>query len=195
MGMVKHDDVWHLPDRLWAQMERFCHHANHTPWVAIIPSSATGQPWTQFCSVRCRWNALIGTGICSSRLAHRRFQEWVAAGVFEAFWMHGLLSAAVLRESTAPGCSSMGPWPKRRWAGLCLDKGYDYAQILHIRSCVDEVQHKQAGQRARYWVVECTHSWLNRFRGLLILWSKKAMNPLAFLHLACGIITWRSLAY
>ena len=31
----------------------------------------------------------------------------------------------------------------------------------------------------------------HRFRGLLIRWSKKAKNHLAFLHLACGIITWR----
>jgi hypothetical protein len=28
---------------------------------------------------------------------------------------------------------------------------------------------------------------------LLIRWSKKAKNHLAFLHLACGIITWRTI--
>lgn len=42
-------------------------------------------------------------------------------------------------------------------------------------------------------VVERTHSWLNRFRGLLVRWAKKAKNYLAFLHLACGIITWRTI--
>jgi len=41
-------------------------------------------------------------------------------------------------------------------------------------------------------VVERTHGWLNRYRGLLIRWAKKAENYLAFLHLACGIITWRA---
>ena len=46
----------------------------------------------------CQWNALNGTGICSSSSAHRRFQEWAEAGVFEEFWMHGLLSAAALQE-------------------------------------------------------------------------------------------------
>lgn len=39
----------------------------------------------------CQWNALNQTGICSSSSAHQRFQEWTAAGVFEAFWCAGLL--------------------------------------------------------------------------------------------------------
>lgn len=28
----------------------------------------------------CQWNALNATGLCSSSVAHRRFQEWSAAG-------------------------------------------------------------------------------------------------------------------
>ncbi len=39
--------------------------------------------------------------------------------------------------------------------------------------------------------VERTHSWLNRFRGLLIRWSKKPENHRALLQLACGLIAWR----
>ena len=95
--------------------------------------------------------------------------------------------------------SLIAVWPQ----GLCLDKGYDYAQIQqiavelgyrpHIRSRGEEAQQRRNGQRARRWVVERTHSWLNRFRGLLIRWAKKAKNHLAFLHLACGIITWRTI--
>ena len=62
--------------------------------------------------------------------------------------------------------------------GLCLDAGYDYAQVrealaafgytAHIRPRGEEVRAKKAGQQARRWVVERTHSWLNRFRHLLI---------------------------
>lgn len=37
------------------------------------------------------WNALDATGICSSSSAHRRFQEWVDAGVFAEIWRQGLL--------------------------------------------------------------------------------------------------------
>jgi transposase len=39
----------------------------------------------------CQWNALNATGICSSSSAHRRFQEWTKARVFEEFWKRGLL--------------------------------------------------------------------------------------------------------
>lgn len=87
--------------------------------------------------------------------------------------------------------------------GLCLDKGYDYDAIrelavefgysAHLRTRGEEVRQREAGKQARRWVVERTHSWLNRFRGLLIRWAKKAKNYLALLHLACGIITWRSI--
>lgn len=43
--------------------------------------------------------------------------------------------------------------------------------------------------RARRWVVERSHSWLNRFRRILIRWEKKAVNDEAMLHFACAIIT------
>ena len=85
--------------------------------------------------------------------------------------------------------------------GLCLDKGYDYPEVYelvgefglspHIRSRGEEKLEQEAGFRARRWVVERTHSWLNRFRGLLIRWSKKPENHRALLQLACGLITWR----
>jgi len=81
-----------------------------------------------------------------------------------------------------------------------LDAGYDYAQVrevvaalgytAHIRPRGEEVQAKKAGQNARRWVVERTHSWLNRFRHLLIRWAKKPESYLAMLHFACARITW-----
>ena len=45
---------------------------------------------------------------------------------------------------------------------------------------------REAGFRARRWVVERTHSWLNRFRRILTRWEKRADTYLAMLHLACG---------
>jgi len=36
------------------------------------------------------------------------------------------------------------------------------------------------------------HSWLNRFRRILVRWEKRADTNLAMLHLACGVITWRA---
>lgn len=38
----------------------------------------------------CQWNALNVTGICSSSTAHRRFQQWTQAGIFEKLWAEGL---------------------------------------------------------------------------------------------------------
>ena len=84
--------------------------------------------------------------------------------------------------------------------GLCLDAGYDYDEVrqiavefgytTHIRSRGQEKQAKEAGKEARRWVVERTHSWLNRFRRLLVRWEKKAFHYLALLHFACALITW-----
>ncbi len=81
---------------------------------------------------------------------------------------------------------------------LCLDAAYDGAPageevqargyIEHIRSRGQEKIEKvrTPGYRARRWVVERTHSWLNRSRRLLVRWEKKTENYLAFLQLACA---------
>ncbi len=45
-------------------------------------------------------------------------------------------------------------------------------------------------KKARRWVVVRTHSWLTRFRRLLVRWEKREDTYLAMLHLALGIITW-----
>ena len=88
--------------------------------------------------------------------------------------------------------------------GLCLDKGYDYDEVratlavfgftAHLRTRGEEahVLKRQAGVRARRWVVERTHSWMNRFRRILIRWDKKADNYLGFLHFACALIAFRA---
>ena len=69
--------------------------------------------------------------------------------------------------------------------GLCLDRGYDSPPIRalavahgftpHVRARGEEIKLKAQtpGWRARRWVVEACHSWMNRNRGLLIRWSKK----------------------
>ena len=88
--------------------------------------------------------------------------------------------------------------------GLCLDKGYDYPEVYelvaefgftaHVRARGEEAKALtwEAGLRARRWVVERTHSWLNRFRRILVRWEKRTDTYLALLHLACALITWRA---
>jgi putative transposase len=87
--------------------------------------------------------------------------------------------------------------------GLCLDRAYDapsmhelageHGLTPHIRSRGEELAAKvrDPGWRARRWVVEAAHSWLNRNRGILIRWSKKDQNHLALLQLASGLIAFK----
>src|SRR5450756_2983081 len=77
------------------------------------------------------------------------------------------------------------PSPDDVYQNMCMDKGYDFPDIrklvedygytAHIRSRGEENNQKKKipGYKARRWVVERTHSWLNRFRRLLIRWDKK----------------------
>jgi putative transposase len=71
---------------------------------------------------------------------------------------------------------------------ICLDKGYDYPEVYELLEKYGYTMHicKRGGEdnndnkkkkrrktipkyRARRWVVERTHSWMNRFRRLLDL--------------------------
>jgi transposase len=82
-------EQWRIPDELWAKIEPLlpppephplgCHNPrvpDRQAMDAILFRLRTG----------CQWNALNATGICSSSSAHRRFQEWTEAGVFEQLW-------------------------------------------------------------------------------------------------------------
>ena len=263
-----------ISDELWVRMQRVlpthpppphplgCHRqrvADRTILNGIFFVLRTG----------CQWKALSATGICSGSTAHRRFQEWVDAGVFARLWdealreyddvigldlewlsLDGSLHKAPLggkktgRNPTDRGKggvkrsllvegqgipvgveleganrhdmkltnSTLSSQPpavaevRQEWneaeveQHLCLDAGYDYDEVrqvvaahgytAHIRPRGEEAQAKKAGQRARRWVVERTHSWLNRYRHLLIRWAKKPENYLAMLHFAFAHLTW-----
>jgi putative transposase len=261
---------WRIPDELWERIQPLlpprkphplgCHRPrvdDRRAMDAIFFVLRTG----------CQWNVLQDTGLCSSRSAHRRFQEWAAAGVFLAFWAQGLAVDEALQGidwewlamdgamTKAPlGGKKVGKNPTDRGKigtkrslltdgggvpiglaveganrndfkmvqatltsipverpmptpekpqGLCLDKGYDFDEVrdllatfeftAHIRARGEEAQaiKHEAGDKARRWVVERTHSWMNRCRRLLVRWDKKVDNYLAFLHLACASITYR----
>src|SRR5215467_1687332 len=93
MGLVSSDDGWRMPGWLWERLEPLlpappfhplgCHNPrvpDRDAMDAILLVLRTGM----------QWNALTATGICSSSSAHRRFQEWCQAGVFEQLWQQGL---------------------------------------------------------------------------------------------------------
>jgi len=88
--------------------------------------------------------------------------------------------------------------------GMCLDAGYAFDEVRatlaefgfteHIRGRGQEAKElrEQADKRARRWVVERAHSWLNRFRRLLVRWDKKSESYVAMLHFACGLVAFRA---
>jgi putative transposase len=266
-----HDDQWRIPDALWERIESLLpprppHRCGgHNPRVddrramdAIFFVLRTG----------CQWNALNATGICSSSSAHRRFQEWTAAGVFVNLWAMGLQEYDELKgldrewlamdgamtkaplggertgknptdrgklgtkrsllveangipvglaveganrhdkkvaEATLESIAVERPEPTEKSPqGMCLDKGDDsddtrglvqeFGFTAHVRARGEEAQalKREAGFKARRWVVERTHSWMNRFRRVLIRWEKKVENYFGMLHLVCAWITYRS---
>jgi transposase len=87
--------------------------------------------------------------------------------------------------------------------GMCLDKGFDFDEVRfllkefkftpHIRARGEEVKAITGeGHKARRWVVERAHSWMNRFRRILVRWEKKIETYTAMVHFALGIIAWRA---
>jgi len=88
---------------------------------------------------------------------------------------------------------------------LCLDNAYigdpvhdlvtQFGYTAHVSARGEQGQaiKRQTRCKVRHWVVERTHSWMNRFRRILIRWEKKPQNYLALLHLVCALITYRAI--
>ena len=97
---------------------------------------------------------------------------------------------------------------------LSLDAGYDYPSVLAMAEQMGYVVHVQPnwwnrnhsqpataeqlaqrlpkpGQKARRWVVERLHAWLNHFRRLLVRWDKYAHCYLTLLCLANALICFQ----
>jgi hypothetical protein len=88
---------------------------------------------------------------------------------------------------------------------LRLDKGYDYGFVEeiafdfgytpHVRARGEERKDKQEGVKSQAGGVERTHSWINRFRRLLVHWEKKQANYLACLQLAAVLIVYYQILF
>ena len=119
----------------------------------------------------CQWKA-VPSYYGSGSTVHRYFQEWAQLGVFGELWK-GMLRRYDARRGIA--------W---RWQSL------DGAQT---KAPLGE-EHTQCrrGCRARRWVVERIHSWLNRYRRILVRWEKKAVNYIGLLHLVFAHVLWRN---
>nr|WP_187367814.1 IS5-like element ISPrst3 family transposase [Providencia stuartii] len=256
---------WQISDELWEKMAPLIpeHRTQHPLGThrKRVDNRAAMNAIFFVLRTGCQWNALNATGICSSSSAHRRFQEWRDAGVFERFWQNGLLACEQLDAIdwswlSMDGCMTKSPLAGKKTgknptdrgkrgvkrslmtdgnglplalvvAGanthdiklvadtldalqtgrpgkrlrLCMDKGYE-AEWLgsylrsrryepHVQSRKDESEAiKNTDFKAHRWVVERTHSWMNRYRRVLTRWEKEVENYEAMLHLSCAIIVW-----
>jgi putative transposase len=87
---------------------------------------------------------------------------------------------------------------------LCLDAGYvgypvrkiarKHGYYLRVKSRAEErlLKYRYPDSKPRRWVVERTHSWLNRYRKLLVSFEKTQASYLALLQLAAALICWRN---
>jgi putative transposase len=97
------------------------------------------------------------------------------------------------------------PGPDRVEQHLCPDKAFDgapseataevYGYEPHIRRIGEEKKDRRGRKtkKARRWVVERTLGWLNRCRGILVRYEKKAENYLAVVQLARALLWYRRL--
>ena len=120
------------------------------------------------------------------------------ANINDHLLLERTLADAVAKKPTKnPYLASLGI-PSQN---LCLDKGYDCERVRvllegtdyndHISCRGEEVVARRRGSRARRWVVEACHSWLNRFRKVLVRFEKLEASYLGLLQLACAIICFR----
>ena len=91
--------------------------------------------------------------------------------------------------------------------GMCLDKGYDFDEVrrkllgrvwLHRLTSAAGARRprpskEKLGSKPGVGVVERSHSWLNRFRRILVRWDQVSRQPdIAFLHFACALTALRA---
>ncbi len=92
-------------------------------------------------------------------------------------------------------------WKNQQY--LCLDAGYvgypvsKIARKHHyyprVKSRAEErlIKYRYPDSKPRRWVVERTHSWLNRYRKLLVSFEKTEASYTALVQLAAALICWR----
>lgn len=105
------------------------------------------------------------------------------------------------------------PDPQQVEQHICMDKGYDYAdvhQFVELERYIVHIKHRRRrgeppleecpvpGETqfpARRWVIERTLGWLAKRRSLRVRWCKQSANWLSFIHLACAHILFDLAVY
>jgi transposase len=95
MGYIEKDDGGRIPDFIWEEMKQIIpkHKDNHPLGChrKRIDDRKAMDGIFYVMRTGCQWQALDQTNICKHSVAHKRFQEWVKAGVFFELWYRGLM--------------------------------------------------------------------------------------------------------
>ena len=105
-------DQWHIPDDLWESIALLLPEHKNTHRFGggrpRRPDRVCMEAILFILRTGSQWKALNAMRFCPSSTAHDRFQEWVAAGVFQKMWEAGLMAfddwntALVSRSSMVP---------------------------------------------------------------------------------------------
>jgi transposase len=113
--------VWRMPDALWERVQPFLPvHRNTHPLGGGRPRRDDRDAMDAIFHILrtgAQWNSLNVSGICSSSTAHRRFQEWVQAGVFWKLWCAGVMEYDALKGIDWSWLSGDGAMTKAPLAG------------------------------------------------------------------------------
>jgi transposase len=112
--------AWRMPNELWEWIEPLLPPRKLHPLECHRPRMDDRQAMDAIFVVRrtgCQGNALHHTGIGSRSAAHRRFQEWSAAGVCLKVWRSGLAAYEVLNGSDGEWLAMDGAMTKAPLGG------------------------------------------------------------------------------
>jgi putative transposase len=89
-------DEWSIPDDLWEAIAPLIpKRVNTHPFGGgkpPTPDRVCMEAILYVLRTGCQWKALNATRFCPGSTAHDRFQLWVAQGVFQTLWEHGLMA-------------------------------------------------------------------------------------------------------
>ena len=148
--MSRSEAAWRMPDEMWEWVQALLPEVGNTHPLGggrkRGPERAAMDAIFFVLRTGAQWNSLNATGICSSSQAHRRFQEWEAAGVFEQLWMCGLVAYDKEKRLNWSWQSMDGAMTKAPLAGgKNRAESHGSGQVRHQAQCAHGSQRHPRG--------------------------------------------------
>ena len=167
-----------------------------------LPGSGR-QPTEPWAKRRWRPNVLAGTRPTGGKKGRKRSLLVDGRGIPLSIAVSGAnLHDSKLLDPTLTQVVVQRPevtgWKNQQY--LCLDAGYvgypvskiarKHRYSARVKSRAEErlIKYRYPDSKPRRWVVERTHSWLNRYRKVLVSFEKTEASYTALLQLAAALI-------